>query len=289
MTEHVDRPSAGDEPEPPTIAAGLARPGAITYLHIGASDVRGAAAFYGDVFGWTIRGADGDRPSFEDTSGRLSGAWIRREHALRSDGGPGLLPYVYVEDVAETVDRIVDHGGTIVADPFPEGALTVATFRDPAGNLVGLWHDTSRSGAAVTPVPEHLHTVTPRLAVADAGAAIDFYVAAFDARELGERHLTPDGTLVHAELGIGDSVVMITEDDGYAALLCTYWSDVDAAWERALAAGAQVVHPLADQIYGERGGRVRDPFGQEWMLSARLERLTVAQIVARMAQEHASS
>ena len=130
-------------------------------------------------------------------------------------------------------------------------------------------------------MPEHLHTVTPRLALTDAAAAIDFYAKAFDAREVGERHCAPDGTLIHAELRIGDSIVMVTEDEGYTALLCTYWPDVDAAWERAIAAGAQVLHPLADQFYGERGGRLKDPFDQEWMLSARLEKLTAAEIAAR--------
>ena len=206
---------------------------------------------------------------------------------------PGLLPYIYVADIEQTVALIVAHGGAILTEPYPEGLLTVATFRDPAGNVIGLWHDTTRppaiaeqSGAPATeqtvaPVPEHLHTVTPRLALTDAAAAIDFYVKAFDAREVGERHCAPDGTLIHAELRIGDSIVMVTEDEGYKALLCTYWPDVDAAWERATAAGAQVLHPLADHFYGERGGRLRDPFGQEWMLSARLEKLTAAEIAAR--------
>jgi PhnB protein len=134
----------------------------------------------------------------------------------------------------------------------------------------------------VTAVPEHLGTITPRLALRDAAAAIDFYIKAFDAREIGERHCGPDGTVIHAELQIGSSIVMVTEDDGYRALLCTYWSDVDAAWKRAVAAGAEIVHPLDDQFYGERGGRLRDPFDQEWMLSMRLEELTAAEIAARV-------
>jgi PhnB protein len=134
----------------------------------------------------------------------------------------------------------------------------------------------------VAPVPEHLHTVTPRLAVTDAAAAIDFYAKAFDAREIGERHTTPDGTLIHAELQIGDSIVMITQDDGYTALLNTYWPDVETVWDQATAAGAQILHPLADQFYGERSGRLRDPFGQEWTLSTRLEKLTADEIAARM-------
>ncbi len=121
--------------------AGLAIPGAITYLHIPASDVRQAAAFYRDVFGWNINDPDSDRPSFDDPSGRLSGAWLS-SHVPATE--PGLLPYVYVDDVEDTVNRIRANGGELVTDPYPEGLLTVATFRDPAGNLVGVWHDTTR-------------------------------------------------------------------------------------------------------------------------------------------------
>jgi uncharacterized glyoxalase superfamily protein PhnB len=272
-----------------SVEVGLARPGAVTYLHIPATDTSRAAAFYRDVFGWSITGLESDRPSFDDASGLLSGAWISDGMAVVE---PGLLPYIYVADIGEAVARIIKHGGGLVTEPYPEGLLAVARFRDPAGNVIGLWHDTTRTPAVsgpgvpgtektVAPVPEHLHTVTPRLAVAGAVAAIDFYAKAFDAHEVGERHCAPDGTLIHAELRIGDSIVMITEDDGYKALLCTYWADVDAAWERAVAAGAQILHPLADQFYGERGGRVKDPFDQEWMLSARLEKLTAAEVAAR--------
>jgi PhnB protein len=136
------------------------------------------------------------------------------------------------------------------------------------------------------PIPEHLHAVTPRLVVGDGAAAIDFYRRAFGAQELGERFTGPDGEVIHAEVRIGDSVVMITEDTLNAeapakspeslggvvsAIMATYWEDVDAAWERAVAAGAEVLYPLADQFYGERGGRLRDPFGQQWMLSQRIE------------------
>jgi uncharacterized glyoxalase superfamily protein PhnB len=288
MSEHANQPAAAGDGY--SVDTGLARPGAVTYLDLPATDVRLAAAFYRDVFGWSINRTDSDRPSFDDASGLLSGAWIS-DHLPAAE--PGLLPYIYVADIEETVGLIVAHGGAILTEPFPEGLLTVATFRDPAGNVIGLWHDTTRSPfnaeqagepgteQTVSPVPEHLHTVTPRLALTDAAAAIDFYAEAFDAREVGERHCAPDGTVIHAELRIGDSIVMVTEDEGYKALLCTYWPDVDAAWERATAAGAQVLHPLANQFYGERGGQLRDPFGQEWMLSARLEKLTAAEITAR--------
>jgi predicted enzyme related to lactoylglutathione lyase len=118
----------------------LATPGAITYLHIPAADVRQAAAFYGDVFGWQINNPGSDRPSFDTPGGHLSGAWVS-DHLAAIE--PGLLPYIYVDQVEETVARILAHGGEIVTSPFPEGLLTVATFRDPAGNVIGLWHDTT--------------------------------------------------------------------------------------------------------------------------------------------------
>ncbi len=151
----------------------------------------------------------------------------------------------------------------------------------------------------VEPVPEHLHTVTARLVVSDGAGAIDFYRAAFGAHELGERFAAPDGTVIHAAVQIGDSVVMITQDTGdpqapatspagprqvVSAIMATYWEDVDAAWARALAAGAEVMFPLADQFYGERGGRLRDPFGQQWMLSQQTEVLSHEEIARRAAE-----
>jgi PhnB protein len=161
----------------------------------------------------------------------------------------------------------------------------VGHVRDPAGNVIGVYEQPglAERERTVRPVPDHLHTVTPRLALSDAAAGIDFYKAAFDAQELGERYHMPDGTLVHAELLIGDSVVMVkdAQDDEFSALLCTYWPDVDAAWDRAVRAGAEVIYPLADHFYGERGGRVGDPFGNQWMLSARIEDVTPAELAAR--------
>jgi uncharacterized glyoxalase superfamily protein PhnB len=149
----------------------------------------------------------------------------------------------------------------------------------------------------VNPIPEHLHTVTPRLVVSDGAAAVGFYKTAFGAEQLDEPFTGPDGELIHVELRIGDSVVMLTDegaDSGAAArspqslertsvIMATYWEDVDAAWERALGAGAEVLYPLADQFYGERGGRLRDPFGHQWMLSMRIEDLTHEEIARREA------
>jgi uncharacterized protein len=139
MSEQTEqRPVAGEEhgADPR-----LATPGAITYLHMPATDVRQAAAFYREVFGWRINNPDSDRPSFDTPNGHLSGAWVS-DHLTATESG--LQPYIYVDDADDTLARILAHGGEIVTSPFPEGLLTVATFRDPAGNLLGLWHDTTR-------------------------------------------------------------------------------------------------------------------------------------------------
>jgi PhnB protein len=155
----------------------------------------------------------------------------------------------------------------------------------------------------VSPVPERLHTVTPRLVVRDGAGAIDFYRLAFGAVEIGDRFTGPSGELIHAEIQIGDSVVMITDEgengqpakspqslEGVVtAIMATYWEDVDAAWDRAVSAGAEVVYPLADQFYGERGGRLRDPFGQQWMMSQRIEQLSTAEVKHRAASSFESS
>ena len=155
---------------------------------------------------------------------------------------------------------------------------------------------TASQPGTVRPVPEHLHTVTPRLVVADGGAAIVFYTQAFGGEEVGERFTGPGGELSHAEIRIGDSVVMITEDgadgpvsspgrlDGtVTCVMALYWEDVDAAWQRAVAAGAQVIYPLEDQFYGERGGRLRDPFGQQWMMSQHIEDVPAEEMARRAA------
>jgi PhnB protein len=150
--------------------------------------------------------------------------------------------------------------------------------------------------ASVDPVPEHLRTVTPRLIVRDGAEAIKFYGEAFGAEEIAERFTGPGGEVIHAEIRIGDSVVMITEDavDGPArsperlggmvsCIMALYWENVDAAWERAVGAGAEVMYPLENQFYGERGGRLRDPFGQQWMMSQHIEDVSPQEMSRRAA------
>ena len=155
---------------------------------------------------------------------------------------------------------------------------------------------TASQRGAVDPVPAHLRTVTPRLVVRDGAAAIAFYAKAFAAQQVGDRFTGPDGELIHAEIRIGDSVVMLTEDsaDGpvgsperlggmVTCVMCLYWADVDAAWARAVSAGAEVMYPLEDQFYGERGGRLRDPFGQQWMMSQHIEDVPPEEMARRAA------
>lgn len=107
----------------------------ISYLHIPANEPRRSADFYQAVFAWTLRGDPG-HPSFEDGTGHVIGAWVTYR-PITADGG--VLPYIYVESVDETLKRINAQGGSVVKAPYPEGDLTVATFKDPPGNEIGIW------------------------------------------------------------------------------------------------------------------------------------------------------
>jgi hypothetical protein len=114
----------------------IARPGGITYIQLPSSDAEASADFYERVFGWTIRQRGTAHVTFADASGYVIGAFITDRVISRE---PGILPYIYVNSVAEAVAAITSHGGEIVRDPYDEGGLTVATFRDPAGNVLGVW------------------------------------------------------------------------------------------------------------------------------------------------------
>jgi predicted enzyme related to lactoylglutathione lyase len=107
----------------------------VSYLRIPAPDPQASAAFYATVFGWTV---DTDRanPNFADGSGHVIGHFMAD---LPVAGAAGVRPYVYVEDVRATLDRALANGAEPATAPYPEGNLTVATFRDPAGNEIGVW------------------------------------------------------------------------------------------------------------------------------------------------------
>ena len=111
------------------------RPGGVSYLRIPAPDGPRSAAFYRAVFGWKV-GGDPDQPSFEDGTGHVIGHWIPD---LPVAGEAGVVPYIYVDQVDAALAKISTHGGAVVRSPYPEGDLWVATFRDPAGNVLGVW------------------------------------------------------------------------------------------------------------------------------------------------------
>jgi hypothetical protein len=115
--------------------SGVFRDAGISYMRIPARDPGQAATFYRNVFGWRVD-ANRPDPSFEDGSGHVIGHFIADQ---RTAGEAGVRPYVYVEHLDETLEKIADEGGQIVAAPYPEGDLWVATFRDPAGNVLGVW------------------------------------------------------------------------------------------------------------------------------------------------------
>jgi PhnB protein len=148
---------------------------------------------------------------------------------------------------------------------------------------------------SVESVPEGRHTVVTRLVFEDATAAIAFYQEAFGATVHDEPHTAPDGKVVHSEMRIGDSVVFLTDEgedrNGVApssvgglvtAVMALNVPDVDALWERAVTAGCEVLYPLADQFYGDRAGRLRDPFGHQWILSTHIEDVDRDEIDRRM-------
>lgn len=122
---------------PTSIESRLARNGGLSYIHIPAVNVHQSAVFYERVFGWTIRGRDTNHLSFDDGTGHVSGAWVTDQVVAQE---PGLLPYIFVDNIDNAIERIKAHGGTVVKAPSPEGDLWVGTFRDPAGNVLGVFH-----------------------------------------------------------------------------------------------------------------------------------------------------
>jgi uncharacterized protein len=111
------------------------RPSSISYLRIPAPEPVALAGFYAEVFGWTV---DADRrvPNFTDGSGHVIGHFVSDAEVA---GAAGIRPYVYVEDIDETLHFVVVNGGRVAVAPYPEGGLRVATFSDPAGNEIGIW------------------------------------------------------------------------------------------------------------------------------------------------------
>ncbi len=137
---------------------------------------------------------------------------------------------------------------------------------------------------AVKPVPEGYHTVTPYLVVHGVVKLIDFLKQAFDATEI-HRTTMPDGAVMHAEVQIGDSRVMMGEARGeqrpIPAMLYVYVPDVDAVYARAVGAGATAVALPADQFYGDRAGGVQDAVGNQWWIGTHKEDVAPAELARR--------
>ena len=133
-------------------------------------------------------------------------------------------------------------------------------------------------------VPKGYHTVTPSLFVKGAAKAIDFYKKALGAEEVA-RFPAPDGTIMHAEIRIGDSTIMLGDEmpqfgkspkslGGTPVGFFVYQENVDAGWKQAIDAGGKEIMPLEDQFWGDRSGCFEDPFGHRWWLAQHLRDMT---------------
>jgi PhnB protein len=146
---------------------------------------------------------------------------------------------------------------------------------------------------AVKPIPEGYHSITPALVSSNANAAIDFYKKVFGATEKGGRAVGPDGKVMHAELRIGDSVIFVNDTMGPAGALGTepkihplqlhlYVENADAVFNRAVAAGARVEIPLQNMFWGDRYGKIVDPFGHSWAVATHVEDVAPQEMERRM-------
>jgi len=145
------------------------------------------------------------------------------------------------------------------------------------------------------PIPPGFHSLTAQLSVNGAAAYIDFLKRAFNAVEVA-RSPGPGGKLMHVEMRIGDSLLMFADDFSaefgmpplavgrFPFILHLYVADADATWNQAVAAGCEVLMPIADQFWGDRYGHVRDPFGFLWSIATRQEDLTPEELRERQAK-----
>ena len=149
---------------------------------------------------------------------------------------------------------------------------------------------------SVSPIPGGYHTVTPYLVLRDAKAALDFYHRGFGATEV-LRLDAADGGILHAEIRIGDSVVMLADempDQGYVGpqsrggptgSLLLYVPDVDTVFAHAVECGARSVSPVADQFYGDRTGTLEDPFGHMWTVATHIEDVSAEEMQQRLGSQ----
>jgi len=151
---------------------------------------------------------------------------------------------------------------------------------------------------AVKSVPDGYHTVTPYLIINGAAQALEFYKRAFGAAET-VRMPDPKGRIAHAEIKIGDSMIMLADEHpemghrgprtlgGTSVSILLYVPDVDTVFDRAIKAGAKSQRPVADQFYGDRMGTLEDPFGHVWTIGTHIEDVSAEEMKRRMAALHA--
>jgi PhnB protein len=141
-------------------------------------------------------------------------------------------------------------------------------------------------------IPEGFHALTPMLAVRHADKAIEWYKKALNATEL-TRLTDPDGTIAHAELKISDAIFMIAEENpdynkspdtlgGTSIILNVYVPNVDEIVDRSVKHGATIIFPVKDQFYGDRAGRIQDPYGHMWIISTHIKTVTPADMQQQM-------
>jgi PhnB protein len=145
---------------------------------------------------------------------------------------------------------------------------------------------------SIRPIPEGFHVITPYLTVRDAKAAVAFYQKAFGAKEVG-RITMPSGDIGHAELQVGDSMLMLAEEvpswgnqsptalGGSPVGLALYVPDVDVVFQKAVEAGATVIEAVKDQFYGDRAGTLSDPFGHKWHIQTHIEDVSFPEMQRR--------
>jgi len=147
---------------------------------------------------------------------------------------------------------------------------------------------------SVKPIPDGYPSVMPYLCVHGASAAIDFYQQVFGAGER-MRMAEPNGKVGHAELTIGDSVIMLADEHremgvvspktvgGTPVTICVYVDDVDATFNQAVQSGATVLQPVENKFYGDRSGQIKDPFGHRWSISTHVEDVSPEEMGKRAA------
>jgi PhnB protein len=178
--------------------------------------------------------------------------------------------HVYVEDADAICQKAVAAGATLVDEPRDqEYGERSGSVKDPAGNI---WYIATHKGESY--VPKGLHAVNPYLHPLRAEPLIAFLKRAFGAQEVA-KHASPDGVVHHAEIRVGDSIMEMGEAQGkyqrMPAMFYLYVPDCDAAYKRALAAGATSLHEPTDQPYGDRSSAVTDAFGNTWYIATHIK------------------